>query len=212
MDPIATAREEYRGDVLTEETVDPDPLVQLRRWLEQAFAAELSEPNAATLATVDRDGWPDARIMLVRGVDERGVSFYTDRRSAKAAQLEAHPVATLVWHWQPLYRQVRLRGPVEPVPDEESEDYFASRPRASQVGTWASDQSAPIADRAALEAQVAELESRFAEGEVPCPPHWVGYRVRAEEVEFWQGRPARLHDRLRFRRDGDGWALERLQP
>lgn len=212
MDPIASSREEYDAGVLREQDVAPDPLDQLRRWLEDAVAADLPEPTAATLATVDAEGRPDARILLVRGIDDDGVSFYTNRHSAKGRQLAANPVGAIVWHWQPLHRQVRVRGAVEFLPDEESDAYFASRPRASQLGAWASDQSAPIADRAALDARVGEVEARFGDGEVARPPHWGGYRLRPDEVEFWQGQPARLHDRIRFRRSDGHWMTERLQP
>jgi len=212
-DPIASSRIEYLVGELTEDAVDPDPLTQLRRWIEDAHEAGLPEASTSMLATVDADGIPDVRAMLVRGVDHRGVCFYTNLRSATGQQLAANPAAALVFYWQPLERQVRLRGRVEPVSDAESDEYFASRPRGSQLSAWASQQSEPIADRDALDAQAEAVEDRFGDGEIPRPEHWGGFRLWADEVEFWQGRPARLHDRLRFRRsEGSGWVLERLQP
>ncbi len=212
MERLDHPRHDYRQGALSEQDVDPDPLVQLRRWLDEAIAAELDEPTAITLATVDASGMPDARVVLLRGMDERGVWWFTNRRSAKGRQVAANPVAALVAHWQPMERQVRLRGRVELLSDAESDAYFASRPRASRLGAWASDQSAPIADRDALERHVAGVEARFEGREVPRPDHWGGYLLRPDTVEFWQGRPARLHDRLVYTRADAGWALERRQP
>jgi pyridoxamine 5'-phosphate oxidase len=206
------ARLEYRVDVLDESDLDRDPLVTVRRWIDDAVAAELPEPTAVTLATADAEGCPDARIVLLRGVDEHGVRWFTNRRSVKGDQLAATPCAAIVAHWQPLERQVRLRGDVELLADEESDAYFASRPRESQLGAWASAQSAPIADRQALKARVAEVTARFDGRDVPRPPHWGGYLLRPDTVELWQGRPARLHDRFRYHRVGDGWQWRRLQP
>jgi pyridoxamine 5'-phosphate oxidase len=212
VDELAAPRQDYRSGRLHDGAVAHDPLTQLRSWLDDAIAAELPEPTAITLATVDADGRPDARVVLLRGLDERGIWWFTNRRSAKGRQLASNPVASVVAHWQPLERQVRLRGPVEPLPDEESDAYFAGRPRGSQLGAWASDQSEPIADRAALDEQVAAVTARFEGVEVPRPPYWGGYLLRPETVEFWQGRPGRLHDRLRHDRHPDGWSVVRLQP
>lgn len=212
MERLIQPRNDYRQGALDEADVDPDPLVQLQRWLDAAIAAELDEPTAVTLATVDARGLPDARVVLLRGLDERGVWWFTNRRSAKGEQLAANPSAAVVAHWQRMERQVRLRGRVELLSDVESDAYFDARPRASRLGAWASDQSAPIADRAALEAHVADVEARFADREVPRPDHWGGYLLRPDTVEFWQGRPARLHDRLLYSRTEHGWTLERRQP
>jgi pyridoxamine 5'-phosphate oxidase len=209
---LEAPREDYRVGAIEDGALDGDPMRQLRSWLDDAIAAALPEPTAVTLATVGEDGLPDARVVLLRGVDERGVWWFTNRRSVKGRQLAATPAASIVAHWHPLERQVRVRGRVEPLPDEESDAYFASRPRESQLGAWASAQSEPIADRAALDAQVAEVTARFAGGPIPRPPHWGGYLLRPEAVEFWQGRPGRLHDRLLHRRAADGWRVVRLQP
>lgn len=206
-------RSDYHVGVLSEAAVDDDPLRQLQRWLDDAIAANVPEPTAATLATVDVDGLPDARVVLIRGIDDRGVRWFTNRRSAKGRQLATNPHAAIVAYWQPLERQVRLRGGVELLTDRESDAYFATRPRASRLGAIASRQSEPIADRTALEARIAAVEQRHAgDEEVPRPSYWGGYLLRPTSVEFWQGRPARLHDRLIYRRSGTSWRLERLQP
>lgn len=209
--PVRPHRDYDRADLSLDELGD-DPLVAYQRWLADAQAADLAEPSAITLATVDPDGRPDARIVLLRGIDERGIIFYTNRRSTKGRQLAHLQAAAVVSYWDPLHRQVRLRGSVHVLDDHASDVYFAGRPRPSQLAAWASEQSEPISDRSELERRVAEFERRFADVEVPRPPHWGGYRVEAQEVEFWQGRPARLHERMRYQSAGDGWRIERLQP
>jgi pyridoxamine 5'-phosphate oxidase len=189
----------------------PDPITQFRNWFELA-EAEASLPEAIALATIGEDGLPDARMVLLKGVDERGFRFFTNRESMKGVQLAASPGAALIAYWRELDRQVRARGPVEALSGDESDEYFASRPRVSQLGAWASAQSRPIESREALDARVVEVEGRFAGGDVPRPPHWGGYLLRPVAIEFWQGQVGRLHDRFRYSRDGDAWQIERLSP
>jgi pyridoxamine 5'-phosphate oxidase len=205
-------RVEYSQSSLVESEVDADPIDQFRTWFDEATAAAVVEPNAMTLATATPDGRPSARVVLLKSFDERGFSFFTNYRGRKARELEANPRASLVLFWQPLERQVRIDGRVEKVSEAESDQYFAMRPRGAQLGAWASGQSEVVPDRATLEAALAEVERRFADGAVPRPPHWGGYRVVPDEVEFWQGRPSRLHDRLLYRRKPGGWDLARLSP
>ena len=181
-------------------------------WLAEARAHEINDSNAMTLATVDADGTPDARIVLLKDVDARGFTFYSNRESAKGVELDASPSAALVFHWKSLRRQVRVRGPVEPVSPEEADAYFTSRARESRIGAWASDQSRPLSDRQALIDAVAEQTARFEGEDVPRPDRWTGWRVRPLAIEFWRDRPFRLHDRLRFVRAGEAWRRERLWP
>jgi pyridoxamine 5'-phosphate oxidase len=205
-------RREYSREALAEADVDADPVVQFGRWFEQAEQAGLLEPTAMTLATATPDGRPSARMVLLRGFDERGFCFYTNYESRKGAELAANPRAALVFWWGELERQVRIEGPVAPTSRAESEAYFHSRPPGSQLSAAASPQSRVLADRAVLERRVAELAAGAADGQVPLPDFWGGYRLTHEVVEFWQGRPNRLHDRLRYCRAGDGWKIERLAP
>jgi pyridoxamine 5'-phosphate oxidase len=209
---IDDRRIEYETAGLDLPDVAADPIAQWWRWYDEAVAAEVTEPNAMTLATVDADGRPDARMVLVRGVDERGFAFYTNLTSAKSEQLEANPVAAVVFGWIELHRQVRARGAIERVSDGEADAYFTNRPRGSQIGAWASPQSEPLADRRALEALVAETEERFAGVDVSRPPYWGGWRLVPDVIEFWQGRPSRLHDRLQYARRADAWVIRRLAP
>jgi pyridoxamine 5'-phosphate oxidase len=214
MDAVEHGRHDYTLGSLDVDDVDPDPLRQVERWVADAVEAGVREPNAMTLATVDADGRPDARTVLLRGITGTTLLWFTDRRSAKGQQLSVVPHAALVIHWPALERQVRVRGPVAMLDDAESDAYFASRPRGSRLSAWASHQSQPIASREAYEQQVDAVEARFDGVEdVPRPPDWGGYALTPVEVEFWQGRRSRRHDRLRFRRGADGgWAVERLQP
>lgn len=213
MDPtLAAMRRDDAAAGLAEADALSDPIAQFERWFDDAHRAELHEPNAMTLATVDAAGQPAARMVLLKGIDARGLAFYTNRDSRKAKELRANPKAALVFWWGPLQRQVRFEGRVEEVEAAEADAYFASRPKGSQLAAWASAQSTVIPDRAALEAQERMQRERFAEGQVPRPPFWGGYRLVPARVEFWHGRESRLHDRLRYTRTADGWRIERLAP
>ncbi|MCW2523379.1 MAG: pyridoxamine 5-phosphate oxidase [Frankiales bacterium] len=213
-DSLATVRRSYGRGALSEQSVADTWIEQLRQWYEQAAAEPaIGEPNAMQLATVDAAGRPDVRTVLAREISERGVVFYTNYESAKGQQLTAAPYAAAVFAWLPLERQARLRGPVTRVGAEETAAYFASRPREAQIGAWASPQSQPIAGRAELDRRLAEVTERFAGQPLTPPPFWGGYRIQVAEIEFWQGREFRLHDRIRFRRGADGdWSRERLAP
>lgn len=205
-------RKDYSRDVLNEAEVAPDPIHQFRRWFEDAVAADVLEPNAMTLATCTPDGRPSARIVLLRGYDERGFDFFSNYESRKGEELEANPAASLVFFWPGLERQVRVEGRAARLSEAESDAYFHSRPSGSRLGAWASPQSRVVPDRAFLEDRVREMERAYADGSIPRPPHWGGYRLVPDAVEFWQGRPSRLHDRIRYRRQEGLWLIERLAP
>jgi len=209
---LAAMRQAYALTGLDEGLVAAGPLEQFDRWLQDAIDAGLPEPNAMVVATATPDGVPSARTVLLKGVDERGFTFFTNSGSRKGVELAANPRAALVFPWHALARQVRVTGPVSVVERAEAADYFASRPLDSRLGAWASPQSAVIASRAELDARLSEVTGRWQGVEVPLPDFWGGYRVAPEEVEFWAGREGRLHDRLRYRRGPHGWLLERLAP
>ena len=197
--------------MIRDQTPD-DPFSVFAAWLEEAEAKEINDPNGVALATVDEDGMPSCRMVLLKGYDERGFVFYTNYESRKGRQLLANPKAALLFHWKSLRRQVRIEGPVAQVSDEEADEYFASRARQSQIGAWASDQSRPLKGRFELEKRVARYAAKHVVGKVPRPPHWSGFRLSPSLIEFWQDGAFRLHDRLEYRRDGDAWRTERLFP
>lgn len=212
--PFSDLRRTYDGTPLRRERLADDPLAQIAQWIGEArdVLSGETELNAMSVATVAADGRPSVRMVLLKDVDERGLTFYTNHGSRKGQEIAATGYAALCLHWAPIFRQLRVAGRCRPVSREETAAYFATRPRGSQISAWASRQSAPIAGRDELEARIAAVEERFRGQDVPAPPYWGGYRVEPDEVELWQGRPDRTHDRFAYRRDGDGWRIDRLQP
>jgi pyridoxamine 5'-phosphate oxidase len=208
---IADIRINYTYGELSEADVVADPLVQFQTWFDQAVAAGVPEPNAMTVASIGSDGRPSARMLLLKGVDH-GFVFYTNYTSRKASELDEQPFGALVFYWHALHRQVRIEGRIERVAPAEADAYYTSRPIGSQLGAWASHQSQVIPNRTILEQRVAELEQEYANRSIPRPPQWGGYRLLPDTIEFWQGRPSRLHDRLRYRLSDGLWVIERLSP
>lgn len=208
---LAALRAEYSRGGLVEADLAPDPVTMFGRWLEEAFVSGMHEPNAMVVSTVSADARPSSRMVLLKGLDDRGFVFFTNTGSRKGVELAANPACALLFPWHPLERQVRVDGTASRLPDADVAAYFALRPRGSQLGAWASHQSREVSGRAELEEAVAEVEARFPEA-VPVPEEWGGYAVRPDAVEFWQGRPGRMHDRLVYRRREDGWEIVRLAP
>ncbi len=209
---LADLRKDYTLNGLSEQDVLSNPFNQFAKWFEEARSAEVIEPNAMVVSTLGADGYPNGRVVLLKEVDSTGFLFYTNYNSHKGADLKNHPAASLTFWWAELERQVRIKGKVEKVSNAESDAYFSIRPRGSQLGAWVSAQSEVIANREVLTERLAHLEQNYFNQTVPRPPHWGGYRVIPHEIEFWQGRPSRLHDRIRYRTDNDLWLIERLSP
>ena len=213
LDPVSVRYDHATRGGLRRRDLDPDPIKQFANWFTAAIEAEIRDVNAMSLATATPDGRPSVRIVLLKGFDQDGFVFFTNYESEKGRQLEANPHAALAFYWIELDRQIRISGPVEKTSREESKRYFHSRPAASQLGAWASRQSEVLDARRVLDARMAEMTERFADKPIPLPPHWGGFRLRPETMEFWQGRPNRLHDRFRYVRQSDGkWSIDRLAP
>ena len=211
MDSIAQLRKNYTFGQLSETEVPHNPLTLFQLWFDQAVKAECPEPNSMTLATANQAGDPSARIVLLKGVDQNGFTFFTNYQSQKGRELAIRPQAALLFHWDELERQIRIRGTVERVSPAESDEYFHSRPAASRIGAWASPQSSAIPSRAFLEEAETRFQAEFGD-KPPRPEHWGGYRLKPTEIEFWQGRPSRLHDRIHYKLEGSSWKIERLAP
>lgn len=209
---LADFRKEYSDRGLRRAELEADPIVQFSNWFSQAIEMGVHEPNAMTLATVDDKGMPLQRTVLLKNVDSSGFTFFTNYRSRKAAQMEINPQACLLFPWLTLERQIIIQGTVEKVSREESQQYFISRPRDSQIGAWVSNQSEVIASREILTQQLEDIKDRFQDGEIPLPPYWGGYRVKPRSIEFWQGGPARLHDRFLYQLENGQWKIDRLSP
>ena len=209
---ISNLRNEYTLNGLDATDVLPDPFAQFQQWFDAALSARVPEPNAMHISTVTAEGRPNGRIVLLKDVSDAGFTFFTNYESRKGQELIQQPFAALTFFYPELERQIRIEGRVEKVSAEESEAYFNSRPRGSQIGAWVSHQSTEIDNRDVLESRQRELEGQFADQVIPRPPHWGGFRVMPDRLEFWQGRPSRLHDRIRYRKEGDNWLIERLSP
>ena len=205
-------RENYTKGGITDNDLPVDPVPMLIRWIDEAIESEVNEPNAMSLATISEIGRPNVRVVLLKGIEDNKLEFYTNYLSQKGKELESHPYAAVVFWWPELERQVRIRGTVQKLSREESEGYFQSRPRENQIGAWVSDQSMPVESREQLKEKAKSVVSRFDGADVPTPEFWGGYSIRIEEIEFWQGRPGRLHDRILYIQAGKKWKKERLQP
>lgn len=212
MQPLSSIRKDYTLQSLNETDVETHPIAQFTKWWQEAINSEIDEVNAMTLATVTADNKPNARIVLLKGYNENGFVFYTNYNSKKGKEIERNPFACLVFFWKELQRQIRIEGEIEKVSDEENNEYFESRPQGSKMGAWASPQSTVIQNRAIIEESFINCEKRFSDGNIPRPSHWGGYVVKPIQIEFWQGRSNRLHDRIRYSLKNDEWIIERLAP